>query len=104
MKRGEYIRLSVHRIPDGLHAPSISVLQMVSDLSSILEGWLTEHVVAGSRLHLAARIQNGKPIEGIYTSTPILTIQGQYVRTNRLIYQILRVPPSRPEDSFKEFA
>ena len=104
MRRGEYIRLSVHRIPDGLHVPSLSVLMMVSELSSILEGWLTAPVVVGSRIHLVARFQHGKPINGVYTSTPILAVQGQYVRTNRLIYQVLKVPPSRPEESFQEFA
>ena len=103
MKRGEYIRLKVSVAPWGLHAP-ISVLTIISDQVAVMEGWLTSHVQIGGRIHLIARIKDDVLVNGTYTSPPILAIQGHYVQTDRLIYEVVKVPPSRPADTFAEFA
>src|SRR5258708_774543 len=99
MKRGDYVRLTVYQIPMGLHAPSLSVLVLISDQVSLMEGWLTGNVLIGGKIHLAARIKEGESVQGTYTSEPILAIQGPYVHTPRLIYHVFKVPSSRPEDA-----
>jgi len=40
LKRGDYIRLTVHPKPWGLNAP-LSVLTLISEHVSVIEGWLT---------------------------------------------------------------
>ena len=103
MKRGDYIRLTVHPKPWGLNAP-LSVLTLISEQVSVMEGWLTGHILDGGEIRLVARIKDGELVQGTYTSKPILSIQGQYVETHNLIYQVLKVSPSRPGDTFAEFA
>jgi hypothetical protein len=98
MKRGDYVRLTVYLIPPGLQAPSLSVLVLISDQVSLMEGWLSASVLVGGKIHLAARIKEGESVQGTYTSEPILAIQGPYVHTPRLIYHVFKVPSSRPED------
>ena len=76
MKRGDYVRMTVYLIPPGLQAPSLSVLVLISDQVSLMEGWLTAPVLVGAKIHLAARIKEGERVQGTYTSEPILAIQG----------------------------
>jgi hypothetical protein len=77
---------------------------MASEPVSIMEGWLTGHVVVDDRIRLTVRVKDDELVLGIYTSAPIIRIQSQYAQGHRLIYQILKVPPSRAGDVFSEFA
>jgi hypothetical protein len=98
MRSGDYVRLTVYLIPSGLQAPSLSVLVLISDQVSLMEGWLRANVLVGGKIHLAARIKEGEKVQGTYTSEPILAIQGPYVHTPRLIYHVFKISSSRPED------
>jgi len=104
MRRGDYIRLTVYRAPDDLHAPNASVLVLISEKVSIMEGWLIGHIQAGGQIRLEARVKDQKLVSGRYTSSPINSVSNQYVQTDRLVYEVSKIPPSRSGETFTDFA
>ena len=104
MKRGDFIRLTVYRTPSGLRAPNLSILVLISEKVTVIEGWLTGHIQVGSEIRLAARVKDQELVSGRYTSPPILDVSQQYAQTEQLVYEIIKIPPSRPGENFADFA
>jgi len=60
MKRGQYVRLIEYELTTGLKAPDLYTLSLISTPVLTMEGWLTEHIVLGGRIHLTARYRQGQ--------------------------------------------
>jgi hypothetical protein len=106
MRRGQYVRVTAYIVPFPLPFSITTDLETVAILSStlwLMEGWLRHNVLIGSTIHLVARIREGRPCKGEFTSERIHRIEGQYVLTRVELYQFVRVPPFIKE-TFAEFA
>ena len=106
MRRGQYVRVTAYLVPFPLPFNITTDLETVAILSTtlwLMEGWLRNNLLIGSKIYLSARIREGRPCVGEFKSDRIQRIQGQYALTHQELYQIVRVPPFRKE-TFTEFA
>ena len=106
MRRGQYVRVTAYLVPFPLPFTSTTDLETVALLSStlwLMEGWLRNNLLIGSKIYLSARIREGRSCVGEFESENIERIEGQYVLTRVELYQFVRVPPFRKE-TFADFA
>jgi hypothetical protein len=106
MRRGQYVRVTAYLVPFPLPFTSTTDLETVALLSStlwLMEGWLRNNLLIGSKIYLSARIREGRSCVGEFESENIERIEGQYALTRVELYQFVLVPPFRKE-TFAEFA
>jgi hypothetical protein len=96
--------MTVHRIIPGMLSADLPALMAINEPKTVMEGWLTAHVMAGERIRLTVRVKDGEPVLGLFTSSPVISQHGNYVQGHRLVYHLVRIPPSRCGDNFAEFA
>jgi len=105
MRRGQYVRVTAFLVPFPLPFTSTTDLETVALLSStlwLMEGWLRNNLLIGSKMYLSARIREGRSCVGEFESENIERMEGQFALTRVELYQFVRVPPFRKE-TFADF-
>jgi len=106
MRRGQYVRVTAYLVPFPLPFTSTTDLETVALLSStlwLMEGWLRNNLLIGSKMYLSARIREGRSCVGEFESENIERMEGQFALTRVELYLFVRVPPFRKE-TFADFA
>ena len=106
MRRGQYVRVTAYLVPFPLPFTLTTDLETVAIISTtlwLMEGWLRNNLLIGSKIYLSARIREGRSCVGEFESENIERMEGQFALTRVELYQFVRVPPFRKE-TFADFA
>ena len=88
-----YVRITQYRVPSGLSTPDLFTLSLISEPSNLQEGYLLAKPQVAGKIIIRSWLCNGKVCRGDFASSRIIRIEGLLIRTEKSLYQIVRIPP-----------
>jgi len=87
-----YFRITLYSMPTKIATADLSTLALMSDALTVLEGSLRTRPRVEGRIDLRGIYREGQATGQIHVSTRILRAESNYFLTERILYQVLRVP------------
>ena len=96
ISRNKYMRVTRWEVPPHTSAASLRLLVFVCRPVYMVEGYLLEDIQVGEAIRFKATFRLGQPYHRTYRSSRVVCVEGEFVMTEKSLFQILRVPPTTP--------
>ena len=87
-----YVRITQYGVPSGISTPDLFCLSLMGYERSLHEGYLLSKPQVAGKILLRGCLRNGKVCRGDLASSRIIRIEGSFIRTEKALYQVVRVP------------